>query len=125
MQKSKALKKLHNSRQWAFLFDEQKVAAEEKVVAELQVKLMIKKRKHEMEWLEKADEEDADDNELLASRNKMDADVVCKDAYATDEVNMEEDEDWKTEDESCQKCPSTLSGSLSLVEELADIRLES
>ena len=94
-------------------------------MTQLQVKLTIKKRKHKIEWLEKADKEYADDNKFCASENEMDADVVSKDTYTTNRANIKDDEDRKIKNDSCQSCSSKLNGSLLLVEMMANIQLKS
>ena len=59
--KSRRLKALHASKQWAQLNDDQKAKAEDEVVAALEAIRQQKKKEHEMEWMDKYEKGEVDE----------------------------------------------------------------
>jgi hypothetical protein len=85
--KSRLLKQLRQSECWDKLDNVERQAKENKAVAELEAKRDAKKRAHELEWLQKVEKGDVDDDELSANESSALLDEE-------DEWNGIDDPEW-------------------------------
>ena len=127
--KSRRLKSLHASKRWAHLSESERTKAEDEVVAALEAIRQQKKREHEMEWMEKYEkgevDDEMDDHDLLtleARPDKWDGEAVEeKDAeWITDSDVEEEADEVEIEGEGDDVSYSPMS-----IKRLVDIRRRS
>ena len=127
--KSRRLKSLHASKRWAHLSESEKTKAEDEVVAALEAIRQQKKKEHEMEWMEKYEKGEVDDEmedhdlpTLEARPDEWDGEAVEEEdaEWITDSDVEEEAEEVEMEEEGDDVPYSPMS-----TEELVDIRRRS
>ena len=127
--KSRCLKSLHASKRWDHLSESERTKAVDEVVAALEVICQQKKKEHEMEWMEKYEKGEVDDEmedhdllRLEARPDEWDGEAVEeKDAeWITDSDVEEEAEEVEIEEEG-----EDVSYSPTSIKGLVDIRRRS